>query len=82
MGDMLIDFSNKDSVSVNQKVDISVSLANEGSIRYKFIEGYGGVWNTIRDFSNEPTCTWIPKNAGENMIMVQAKYDNSPKPYD
>lgn len=82
MGNMLIELSKKDDLCINEDINISVSSELKDKIKYKFIEGYDGIWNPIQDFSYKNRCAWTPKKVGRYMIMVQGKLNGSNKPYD
>ncbi|MCS4466847.1 hypothetical protein JTS96_18530 [Clostridium botulinum] len=44
--------------------------------------GKEGTWNTVNDFGFNDTINWIPEEEGEYIIMVQAKREDSTKPFD
>lgn len=63
---------------------ISISIGNYSGEEYffKFLVGKDGIWDEIKDFSKDTSCTWIPKNDGKYFIMVQVKKEGSKKPFD
>ena len=65
-----------------EKVLITAEIENEEEILYKFMIGYEGKWNVLREFAHENTLEWIPENCGNYMIMVQGKVKDSKKPYN
>ena len=72
----------KDSPGViNDAIHIRADFKQK-DVKYKFIVGNSGIWNTIQEFSDDYTCVWRPKEEGKYIIMVQGKKENSEKPYD
>lgn len=72
----------KDSPGIiNEEIHIRADFKQK-DLKYKFIIGNSGIWNTIQDFSDDHTCVWKPKEEGKYIIMVQGKWENSEKPYD
>lgn len=54
----------------------------EKNLLYKYIIGCNGTWSTLRDFTKENSVIWIPNENGRYNIMVQAKKEDSNKPFD
>lgn len=54
----------------------------EKNLLYKYIIGYNGTWSTLKDFTKEDSAIWIPEENGRYNIMVQAKKEDSKKPFD
>ena len=72
----------KDSPGIiNEEVHIRADFKQK-DLKYKFIVGNSGIWNTIQDFSDDHTCIWKPKDEVKYIIMVQGKRVDSEKPYD
>ncbi|MBC2582883.1 triple tyrosine motif-containing protein [Clostridium sp. DJ247] len=66
----------------NSKIVINVENNLEENLLYKYIIGYNGTWNTIRDFSEETQIEWMPGEDGRYIIMVQAKKINGERSFD
>jgi hypothetical protein len=72
----------KSPVQVQSVVEISAVSNSNADLVYKFFAGYDGVWDTLQDFEKKNTIEWIPKEEGKYIIMVQAKAQESSKPFD
>lgn len=72
----------KSPVQVGNKVDIYVASNNNIDLLYKFFVGCDGVWDTLQDFDKKNSIEWIPNAEGKYIIMVQAKAQESSKPFD
>ncbi|MBE6048031.1 MAG: triple tyrosine motif-containing protein [Clostridium sp.] len=81
MVDEIVKFDKESPGTVNDEVHIRADF-KEKDIKYKFIIGNSGIWNTIQEFSDDHTCVWKPKEEGKYIVMVQGKKENSDKPYD
>lgn len=64
------------------KIAVYVDSKPDENLLYKFIIGYNGTWSTLRDFGKENNTFWEPKENGRYSIMVQAKKQESGKPFD
>ncbi|MDP4090069.1 MAG: triple tyrosine motif-containing protein [Bacillota bacterium] len=82
MGQMEISFSVPSPSGKNTAVRITVDKFSEEKLLYKFIVGFDGVWDTLRDFDAENNIVWTPQVDGKYIIMVQAKKQGSNKPFD
>lgn len=56
--------------------------ALEKADKYKFVIGQNGVWNILKDFSEENFTVWGPERAGKYMFLIQGKNEGSEKPFD
>ena len=55
----------KDSPGIiNEEIHIRADFKQK-DLKYKFIIGNSGIWNTIQDFSDDHTCVWKPKEEGK-----------------
>lgn len=61
---------------------INVVDKPEEKLLYKFIIGFNGTWNTIKDFAADTYADWMPDKNGMFIIMVQAKKETSTRPFD
>lgn len=82
MNEMDLKFQVNKNTGQEAKVDIIVENPPKDNLLYKFIAGYNGTWDTIRDFAPETSIAWEPKEEGKYTIMVQAKEIESPKPFN
>jgi len=82
MNNIVIKCSPESLKAEGEKVLITAEIENEEEILYKFMIGYEGKWNVLREFAQENTLEWIPENCGNYMIMVQGKVKDSKKPYN
>lgn len=64
------------------KIAVHVDSKPDKNLLYKFIIGYNGTWNTIKDFGKEDNTFWEPKENGRYSIMVQARKEKSSRPFD
>jgi hypothetical protein len=79
---MEISFSIPSPSSKNNDIKISLGKFNDEKLLYKFIVGYDGVWDTLKDFGEENAVVWTPKLDGKYIIMVQAKKLGGSRPFD
>lgn len=77
----MIDFSLASPQDKDIPIDIKVSGLDE-DLMYRFCVGINGVWYTIQDFSKNTEATWVPKDYGNYIVMVQAKHISSKKAFD
>lgn len=61
---------------------IDILSEPEENLLYKFIAGFDGTWETLKDFGKEKKVIWKPKNQGNYILMVQAKKEDSTKAFD
>lgn len=81
MSQVSINFYDEE-INTKDEILIKAAVDDESSFEYKFFEGKDGVWNPIQDFSSVDYCIWKPKVNGKYIIMVQAKENESKKPFD
>lgn len=64
--------------------NIVITIENDlgEALLYKYMIGSNGIWNTLKDFTEESTVLWVPEEDGKYIIMVQAKKKNSGKSFD
>ncbi|MCY6484398.1 triple tyrosine motif-containing protein [Clostridium aestuarii] len=66
----------------NAKIKINVLDKPHKSLLFKFMTGIDGAWKTLKDFSEEDSAFWEPEKDGKYLLMVQAKKEDSVKPFD
>jgi hypothetical protein len=76
-----IKFDKQSPSMIRDSIKIKAEF-NEKNLMYKFIIGSGGIWNTVQDFSEKEVCLWTPSEEGKYIVMVQAKANDSTKPFD
>lgn len=81
MGNFAIECREK-SQNASDGLCINVAERSEDNLLYKFIVGFNGTWNTIKDFSADTYADWVPDKNGMFIIMVQAKKEASTRPFD
>lgn len=82
MSQMEISFSIPSPAKKDNEIKIIVEKFNDESLLYKFIVGYEGVWDTLKDFGEGNSIVWTPRHDGRYIIMVQAKKQGSTRPFD
>ncbi|MGL5085919.1 MAG: triple tyrosine motif-containing protein, partial [Clostridium sp.] len=84
MSEVLISFDKSATGVIEDEINIKAIVENKENenLKYKFIDGFDGIWNPIQDFSDENFCLWRPKTKGKHIIMVQVKDKSSNKPFD
>lgn len=68
----------------NESTEMIIDILNEPeeNLLYKFIVGFDGTWETLKEFGKEKKVRWKPKNCGNYILMVQAKREDSSKAFD
>lgn len=64
------------------KMTVTVVEKPEENLLYKFIIGFNGTWNTIKDFSKDNDAVWSASLNGKYVLMVQAKKEESSRSFD
>ncbi|MCM8711875.1 triple tyrosine motif-containing protein [Clostridium sp. SYSU_GA19001] len=82
MNEIVITFDLESPQQKNTEINISISKIPDNNLLYKFMVGFDGTWETLKDFGTEEKVTWIPKNDGKYVIMVQAKKKGSSRSFD
>ncbi|WP_242947013.1 triple tyrosine motif-containing protein [Clostridium haemolyticum] len=82
MNEIIIGCNEKSPKQNDGKVVIEILSHPNEDLLYKFIVGYDGTWETLRDFSDEKSLVWCPQKQGSYIIMVQARKRNSNKAFD
>lgn len=82
MNEVGIEFNNSSPQNKGSSIIINIGDKPEDNLLYKFMVGLNGTWNTLKDFSTDESVEWIPRADGKYIIMVQAKRQNSVKPFD
>lgn len=76
-----IKFDKESPSMIKDEIKIKAEFS-EKDLRYKFIIGSGGIWNTVQDFSEKEIFLWNPSLEGKYIVMIQAKTNESKKPFD
>lgn len=79
--EILFDKEKPQAMGTEIKITAQINEDIDG-LEYKFIVGRGGIWKTIREFSNENMCLWTPNESGNYIVMIQAREKNGKKPLD
>ena len=79
--EILFDKEKPQVIGTEIKITAQINEDIDG-LEYKFIVGRGGIWKTIREFSNENICLWTPNESGNYIVMIQAREKNGKKPLD
>ncbi|WP_160680186.1 triple tyrosine motif-containing protein [Clostridium sp. C8-1-8] len=82
MEELVLLFDKNSPQEKETEINIRVGNYSGNDCSFKFLVGIDGIWEDIKDFSKESSCTWKPEKDGKYFIMVQVKRDNSNKPYD
>ncbi|KEH98493.1 triple tyrosine motif-containing protein [Clostridium massiliodielmoense] len=82
MNEIIIGCCEKSPKHKNRRITIEILSEPEDDLLYKFIVGYDGTWETLKDFGREKQIVWQPRKGGKYIIMVQAKKENSDKALD
>ena len=67
-----------------QKSKIIINIYNnlKEKLVYKYMIGCNGTWSILKDFTENESVEWIPKDEGKYILMVQAKKVNGSKSFD
>ena len=82
MNEMNILFSLENPEEKYKEIVISVENILEDNLKYKFLVGSAGTWNTLMELREASTAIWKPQTDGKYSIMVQAKRKESNKSFD
>jgi hypothetical protein len=82
MKELQVRFNSESPAEKGQNITISAECNEAMELSYKFFVGTDGVWNVLRDFSEENSIQWTPEEEGTYIIMVQAKTGKSGKAFD
>ena len=80
MGTINILFDKKSPQKPKENIEIEIDF--EENIDFKVLVGNNGIWSTIKEFNNQKSCVWTPKEEGHYMVMVQGKKRGSKKPFE
>ncbi|NLK95950.1 MAG: triple tyrosine motif-containing protein [Clostridiales bacterium] len=76
---ILFDIEGEKIQNEEQKIRI---ISTEKDMDYKFLIGKDGIWNKLKDYSEDRFCKWVPEKEGKYTVMVQGKNKKSDKPFD
>lgn len=82
MNEISITFSAESPQEREEKIIIKAEVSDDKNLLYKFFIGCNGLWEVLRDFNYENNIKWVPKEDGKYTIMVQAKKEDSIKPFE
>ncbi|WP_142414236.1 triple tyrosine motif-containing protein [Hathewaya massiliensis] len=83
MNELTITFDKNFFMENGEKaIGIFVNQGYNEPLLYKFLVGRNGMWKVIRDFDKKNYTLWDENREGNYLIMVQAKSENSEKPFD
>ena len=80
MGTINILFDKKSPQKPKENIEIEIDF--EENIDFKVLVGNNGIWSTIKEFNNQKSCVWTPKEEGHYMVMVQGKKRGSKKSFE
>lgn len=66
----------------NSKILISIENSLEEDLLYKYMIGSNGTWITLKDFGDEKSVEWVPKEDGKYIIMVEGKKKDGSRSFD
>lgn len=82
MNEIEIKFDLQSPQQKGNAIRIMVQSNIEKDLTYKFFVGSDGIWDTLKDFSENNEAKWNPDKEGKYIIMVQAKEESSNKAFD
>lgn len=82
MDEMNINFNLNSPQEKGKEIIIYIENTLQDNLLYKFFIGCNGLWDTLQDFSENSSISWIPEEDGKYTIMVQAKKSDSNKIFD
>ncbi|CAB1262342.1 triple tyrosine motif-containing protein [Clostridium sp. MT-14] len=82
MNELAINCNLKSPQAKESKVIINVDNNLKQKLVYKYMIGCNGVWDILKDFTNEEKIEWIPEKDGKYILMVQAKKVGGNKSFD
>lgn len=82
MNELAINCNLESPQEKNSKIVLTVDNNLEEDLVYKYMIGANGTWSTLKDFSEETSLEWIPKEDGKYIVMVQAKKKEGQRSFD
>lgn len=73
MNELAISCDVKSPQEKKRKIVININNNLQEKLLYKYMVGYNGIWNTIKDFTEKEQIEWAPVQDGKYVLMVQAK---------
>lgn len=70
------------SLDTENEMAVTVVEKPEEDLLYKFMIGFNGTWNTLKDFSKDNDAVWSASEKGKYVLMVQAKKEESSRSFD
>ncbi|WP_027626733.1 triple tyrosine motif-containing protein [Clostridium lundense] len=82
MDEININFNLNSPQEKGKEIIICIENTLQDNLLYKFFIGCNGLWDTLQDFSENSSVSWIPEENGKYTIMIQAKKLDSNKIFD
>lgn len=82
MNELAINFNLESPQEKNSKIVISIEDTLEEDLLYKYMIGSNGTWTTLKDFTNDRSVEWTPKEEGKYIIMVEGKKKDGHRSFD
>lgn len=82
MNEIIIGYDKEPPQDKGGKIKINVLNKPEEELLFKFIVGLDGLWETLKNFSQDKNAVWEPKKDGNYILMVQAKSKDSNKSFE
>lgn len=82
MDEIVLKINAKNGISKGEELEFQIENNTREELEYKFILGNAGIWSTIKEFSSDSICKWVPNHESHYIVMVQARKVNSSKPFN
>lgn len=82
MNELTINCSLESPQEKKSKVIINVNNNLNQELVYKYMVGCNGVWDVLKDFTEDERTEWIPGKDGKYILMVQGKKVDGDKSFD
>jgi hypothetical protein len=82
MNELNIEFNFDSPQKKFKEIIINVNERSGEKLLYKYMIGLNGRWRTLKNYSISKKAIWIPRQDGNYIIMIQAKKNDSNKPFD
>ncbi|MCY6355817.1 triple tyrosine motif-containing protein [Clostridium sp. ZS2-4] len=82
MNEIIIGYNKESPQKKNSEIKINILDKPKEDLLFKFIVGFDGTWEILKDFGKNDSVIWNPKKEGNYILMIQGKEENSTKPFD
>ncbi|MCY6369729.1 triple tyrosine motif-containing protein [Clostridium ganghwense] len=82
MNEIIIGYNKESPQEKNSEIKINIIDKPKENLLFKYIVGFNGAWETLKEFSEDESIIWKPEIEGSYILMVQAKEENSTKSFD